>query len=56
MLNVMHAERKKDMGGLFHGDDNAAIGGEGEGAGVVDFADEVVLLTGGGIGGEGDDD
>ena len=27
---------------LFDGDDDAAVGGEGEGTGVVEFADEVV--------------
>ena len=36
---------------LFHGDDNAAIGGEGEGAGVVDLTNQVI---GAGFVGEGD--
>ena len=40
-------------GRLFDGEDDAAVGGEGEGAIVVDLTDEVVLLAGGGVG-EGD--
>ena len=42
------------LGRLFDGDDDAAVGGEGEGAIVVDLTDEVVLLAGGGVGRDGE--